>query len=311
MTPKKLSPSVVDRFKGKRGATRLGEALLLQPLLGGDKQLAKRIATCVDVVERRKGGRFTRQGDTDNDIYFLLSGSVTVKVNGRKIATRKQGEHVGEMALVDDTAFRSATVIANVTSIAAKLSEERFTKLAIKYPHLWHRVAVMLVQRFRERNKFHKSPHKEPVVFIGSSSEGVRVATCIHDYLQKKPVVSKLWSEGVFEASHTTIEGLMSAVEESDFAIIVLTPDDTTFSRDINRTSPRDNAVFELGLFMGGISRNRTFVIAPRGVDLKIPTDLLGVTLLQYKRGSHGPLSQRLRAVKMKLWKLIEKRGPR
>lgn len=42
--------------------------------------------------------------------------------------------------------------------------------------------------------------------------------------------------------------------------------------------------VFELGLFMGALSRDRTFVVVPHGVDLKIPTDLLGMTTLRYKR---------------------------
>ena len=46
---------------------------------------------------------------------------------------------------------------------------------------------------------------------------------------------------------------------KTDFAVLVLTPDDITLSRGTTIASPRDNAIFELGLFMGTNGRNRTF----------------------------------------------------
>ena len=46
--------------------------------------------------------------------------------------------------------------------------------------------------------------------------------------------------------------------------------------------SPRDNVLFELGLFMGRLGRSRTFVIRPRGESIKIPSDLAGLTTAIY-----------------------------
>ena len=66
-------------------------------------------------------------------------------------------------------------------------------------------------------------------------------------------------------------------MDAADFAILLLTPDDTTTSRDQQRFAPRDNVVFELGLFMGCMGRQRCFLIQEDNRELRLPTDLLGV----------------------------------
>jgi hypothetical protein len=46
--------------------------------------------------------------------------------------------------------------------------------------------------------------------------------------------------------------------------------------------SPRDNVLFELGLFMGRLGRSRTFILHQRVPAPKIPSDLAGVTTAVY-----------------------------
>ncbi len=45
----------------------------------------------------------------------------------------------------------------------------------------------------------------------------------------------------------------------------------------------RDNVLFELGLFIGAIGKDRSFIIKPRDVKLHLPTDLLGVNQTDYE----------------------------
>jgi predicted nucleotide-binding protein len=80
------------------------------------------------------------------------------------------------------------------------------------------------------------------------------------------------------------LEDLEKQLGLADFAVLVVAADDQVASRGTTKDAPRDNVVFELGLFMGGLARQRTFMFAPRGMDLKIPTDLLGLTPLLYEQ---------------------------
>jgi CRP/FNR family cyclic AMP-dependent transcriptional regulator len=90
---------------------------------------------------------------------------------------------------------------------------------------------------------------------------------------------------------------------------LVFSPDDRVFSREVESNAPRDNIIFELGLGIGALGRERSFIVRPRGADLKIPTDLLGVTPLTYEKD--GELNARFEQVCADLTGAIRKRGPR
>lgn len=122
--------------------------------------------------------------------------------------------------------------------------------------------------------------HK-PSVFIGSSSEGIDFARAVRSLLAGDADLT-LWSEGFFRLGGTFIETLVNSLGRFDFAILVLTPDDWIQSRTVESLSPRDNVIFELGLFMGHLGRSRTIVLHQSGATVKIPTDLSGVTTATY-----------------------------
>jgi predicted nucleotide-binding protein len=127
--------------------------------------------------------------------------------------------------------------------------------------------------------------------------------------LNRRPIVSQLWNKGIFHLSKTDIEDLMRMATESDFAALLLTPDDMTANRGTKKASPRDNTVFELGLFMGALGRDRAFIVTPKGVDLKLPTDLLGMTHLQYAINNNKTLGKRMAPVSRALWNRIKQLG--
>ncbi len=307
----KSNQSMKVRFTGTRGKQLLIDCVRKQQIVEGNLSIAKELVSKGTFVEKRKGTTVIKQGDSDNHLYLIITGSVCVLANNREISIRAANTHFGEMAIIDHTTLRSATIITRESCTLLRISESDFASIASKRPKLWRNMAVSLCARLIERDKFLVQPHSEPTVFIGSSAESVRPAEAIHKYLSKKPVVPQLWTEGVFQASQTAIEDLYMAAKDADFAVIVLSPDDVCISRGKKKRMPRDNTVFELGLFTGAIGRDRSFILTPINIDIKIPTDLLGVTCIQYKRAGKGTIAHRLQPVFKKLWGVINELGPK
>ena len=63
--------------------------------------------------------------------------------------------------------------------------------------------------------------------------------------------------------------------------------------------------------FMGALGHNRTFLIYPHGIDIKIPTDLGGITALTYKSGPTCELTSEVAAACHQLGKQVLTAGPR
>lgn len=149
-----------------------------------------------------------------------------------------------------------------------------------------------------------------PTVFIGSSSEAHSIASELQVLLDHKCDV-QLWSQGTMALGQLTLESLEKIVVGFDFAILVLTEDDLVESRGTISPAPRDNILFELGLFMGHLGRERTFVIHRRASNIKLPTDLNGFTPVDYHMQANGNLRSSLGAPARILEAAIEKRGIR
>lgn len=126
-----------------------------------------------------------------------------------------------------------------------------------------------------------------PRLFIGSSSEGRAVAEHLQVALDSTCDVHR-WDQGIFEPGGTTLDSLLNEADRSDFAVLVASPDDITNSRGETTESARDNIVFEFGLFAGSLGRQRTYLLATSH-DLKLPTDVLGLTRLAFRSNPGNP----------------------
>jgi predicted nucleotide-binding protein len=298
-----------ERFEGKN-SPNLIEALKRQEFVGGDAAIAEAMAEQGELVEFAKTERLIVEDGEDNDIYLLLAGSVSIVIKGNEYTTRNAGLHVGEMAAIEPMLKRSATVVANDKVVALKLTSATFMSLGNSYPQIWLPMARELSRRLYQRNILIQPPNEFPKLFIISSSEALPVANELRAQLERD-VFSTVWTDGVFFAGGYPLEALEKAVGESDFAVAIAQPDDVVRSRKKMQPTLRDNVLFELGLFMGKLTRHRAILIHPRVPALKLPSDLHGLTLLSYAQGLPTDLPDRLKPVCDEIRKIVKNHGVR
>jgi CRP/FNR family transcriptional regulator, cyclic AMP receptor protein len=298
-----------ERFE-KDGRQNLVDALKRQEFVGGDAKLAEALMKHGELMEYKKGDKLITEGAEDNDIYLLLAGSVAVVVKGNEIATRKAGQHVGEMAAIEPAQKRSATVVAHDTLVALKVKSADFSSIGKDYPQIWLPIARELSRRLLQRNDLIPPPNEYPKLFIISSTEALEVAHEIQSQLQHD-VFSAVWDQGVFFAGGYPLDALEKAVGESDFAVAIAQPDDIVETRGARYSTLRDNVLFELGIFLGRLTRHRAILVHPRVTGLKLPSDLHGLTLVSYDPGKPGELPARLGPACHEIRKLVKNLGVR
>lgn len=302
---------MLERFTGQDGRHFVIDALRNQSVIGEGANYAETICDHAEVMEFAQGTAIIEESAPDNDIYFILAGVVSIRVGGREIAVRTTGQHIGEMAVVDPGQPRSASAVAENEVVVARVSARTFIDLAEANPRLWRNIARGLAERLRQRNRFVSPMNPRPVLFVGCSTESLPVAQAIQTALAHDPIEVKVWTDDTFEASDFPIVSLERELSKVDFAILLLSPDDKVISRDTTIDAPRDNIVFELGLFMGALGHSRTFLVYPYGIDIKIPTDLAGITPLTYEQRPQCEFSSAIAPACNQLRTLVLKAGPR
>jgi CheY-like chemotaxis protein len=150
-------------------------------------------------------------------------------------------------------------------------------------------------------------------MFIGSSTESLTVAYAVQANLGHLDQATKVtvWSQGLFKLSETILDGLLRAINKFDFAMFVFTPDDVVKIRNTTYSSARDNIIFELGLFIARIGKERTFIVTPVDSDnLRFPTDLIGITPGTFDSQRIDELDAALGPVCYKIAQTIKNLGP-
>src|SRR6187431_692281 len=146
----------------------------------------------------------------------------------------------------------------------------------------------------------------KPRIFLGSSGKQAKLLQAITRGLADVADVEP-WTI-MFNPGQSTLDRLVELSHQVDFAAFVFAQDDwtTTEASASGEASPRDNVVFEAGLFGGALGIRRTFILHANGS--KLPSDLLGLTAVRYDPAAG---TAEVRAINEKLRKAIQDEGRR
>ena len=282
-----------------------------QRVLGGDPEVVNALADTIALSEVTPGVTMIEEGGADDDVVWIIAGAFDLVVRGRAIARRHAGELVGEMAAIEPMQARSATLVAAEQSVIGRLSRDAFASLAARFPTIWRGIAKELAHRLMQRNELLSRVRERPKVFIMSSTETLPIARAVQLGLERDPLTVEVWTDGVFRASAYPLEDLERTLDESDFGVAVAGGDDAVSLRGQTWPAPRDNVTFEVGFFMGRLGRSRTLLLEPRGEDIRLPSDLAGLTTISYVWEPGRDQDARLAPTVTRLRSIFHDLGPR
>ena len=124
----------------------------------------------------------------------------------------------------------------------------------------------------------------KPRIFLGSSGKQAKLIEALTRGLGEIAEVEP-WTTS-FNPGVGTLERLIELTRQVDFAVFIFGADDFMIGGSLaagaeaGQMAPRDNVVFEAGLFGGVLGMRRTFILHAHGA--KLPTDLNGLTSVRY-----------------------------
>ncbi|HAM01509.1 MAG TPA: hypothetical protein DCQ30_04685 [Acidimicrobiaceae bacterium] len=124
----------------------LGDIWLFSACSAGQLRTIRRQ---VEEVTVPAGKVLVEEGTVGREFFFIVEGTATVKVGGRKVATLGPGNYFGELSLLDHKP-RSATVASDTDMVLLVLDQRRFNGLLDELPTLAHKLLAAMAQRIRE-----------------------------------------------------------------------------------------------------------------------------------------------------------------
>ena len=164
-------------------------------------------------------------------------------------------------------------------------------------------------------------------LFIASASEWAHVARTIQGILEnsyKYEFDVRVWEASFSTGRTPVLDNLLRSISDRHFGVFVLGPTDVTTMVDEAASkgatlTPRDNVIFELGLFIGRYGRDRVYLVYPE-VDLadetrqlRLPTDFGGqqlhgasVSWRCLREAERGPVDRRQEGLNSCLTRVVE-----
>lgn len=131
-------------------------------------------------------------------------------------------------------------------------------------------------------------------IFIGSSGTAKKKVNLLKRLFTELDAKVICWFElNTFLLGKTTIESLLEQTRRCHGAIFIFDKDDEIKSNGTEHFVPRDNVIYEAGLFAGALGKEAVAICLVPGVHQI--TDLGGVTYLNYDPEDDGTMKESLR----------------
>lgn len=96
------------------------------------------------------GETIVREGQAGDTMYVVVQGTFSVIVGRREVATLREGEHMGELSLIDDSP-RSATIVARTAGLLLAIERDALRQWCAVEPAVGTRILWKLLSKLSQR----------------------------------------------------------------------------------------------------------------------------------------------------------------
>ncbi|ORY50734.1 camp-binding domain-like protein [Rhizoclosmatium globosum] len=114
---------------------------------GRDEEFLGKIGHALIAVCQVNGDYIFSHGDMAEEMYFIKSGTVDIRVESKVVASLKEGDFFGELALIANIP-RTATAQATATCILYKLTRESLMQILQEFEDVRAQIDMTYNERF-------------------------------------------------------------------------------------------------------------------------------------------------------------------
>jgi len=141
-------------------ALHRGEALLIRRLLAGGAGLPSRSSDRL-ILEAPAGWVFCREGEPGDEMFFVLTGAVSIRRGGLELARVVKGSFFGEMTFLLGQE-RSATAVALEPCRCVVVHGKNFEALLREFPGIVREMLEEMARRLRDNSARLEAPAAAP-----------------------------------------------------------------------------------------------------------------------------------------------------
>ena len=174
--------------------------------------------------------------------------------------------------------------IKSIGHLVYEISYEDFMELVIDEIDEFVEKRTEIISITNRQERIMEDGHmdnKQKVIFFGSSKEAEDTMDEIAALVSNIGYETLTWNspnKGVFVAGNSILDSLIETAKNVDGAIFIFSDDDITWCRDEIQGTVRDNVLFEYGLFMGTLDKQK--VVFANKNKPKLASDLSGVVYI-------------------------------
>lgn len=128
---------------------RLDTLRQLAPFAGCTDKELRRLDGLLDETTVPAGTTLTSEGTGGSQAFVIVEGHAEATLGGGRLADFGPGDVVGEMALLDRRAARTATVVTTTSSRVLVMDPRTFETVMANFPTVARHIATTLAQRLR------------------------------------------------------------------------------------------------------------------------------------------------------------------